>query len=487
MPKKGNSLDAVIIGSGPNGLSAAIRLALEGLSVKVFESAEVIGGGARSTELMQPQVIHDVCSAIHPMAIASPFLSRLPLNTFGLRWIHPLYPVAHPLDDGSAVLQHQSLENMSVEVGNDFKAWRNLYSNICENWENLLPDLMGPLRIPTQPVMAFQFGMKALVSAENLVNRHFSGRRARALFGGISAHSVLPLDKPVSAAAGMLLGAAAHTTGWPIPAGGSRSVSNALGDYFKHLGGVIETGRKIENMSMLPDSKVQLFDLTPAQLVQIDGLELPERLRKKLLGFRYGPGVFKIDYILSEPVPWSDSRCKGAGTLHLGGSFEEISDSEKQVNEGCHPDKPFVLAAQQSLFDRSRTPDNRHTFWAYTHVPAGSNRDMTVSIEKQIERFAPGFHDIILQRQTLTASGFEAYNANYIGGDINGGKQDLRQLFSRPVSLFNPYLLTKKGAFICSSSTPPGGGVHGMCGFHAAEAALDQIFKIRERDRQFRL
>lgn len=473
--------DAIVIGSGPNGLSAAIRLARQGLSVKVFEASDTVGGGMRTKELMQPGFHHDVCSAIHPLAMSSPYLKHLPLDEYGLEWITPELPVAHPMDDGPAVVMHHSLEQTMEELGTDGAAYRSAMEPIIRHWSTLTPDFLGPLRFPKHPINLALFGLKALQPASYFQKR-FKHERAKALFAGLAAHSILPLDSIATSAIGLVLGAAGHAVGWPLPKGGSQSIADAMAGYFKSLGGEIETGTEVKSTDQLPSHRCVLFDVTPRQLIQISGDLLPSSYRKRLENFQYGSGVFKVDYILNEPVPWSDPRCQKAGTVHLGGTFNEIAAGEKEMDDGGHAEKPYVLVAQQSLFDSTRTPDNRHTLWAYCHVPNGSTRDMTTEIENQIERFAPGFRDVIEERHTMNTSQFHDYNANYFGGDINGGRQDIWQLFTRPVHLIHPYATPAKGVYLCSSSTPPGGGVHGMCGYHAATLALKKEFGFNKKD-----
>ncbi|MEX2600277.1 MAG: NAD(P)/FAD-dependent oxidoreductase [Balneolaceae bacterium] len=471
--------DALVVGSGPNGLAAAIRLAQKGLSVKLFEAKETIGGGTRTLELTEPGFRHDICSAIHPMAVSSPYLATLPLQNHGLEWIHPDVPLAHPMENRPAVIQYHDLDRTAEELGLDRQAYSDLMSPLARHWAELTPDILAPFGFPKHPLRMAQFGLKAIQPAQRFGMKRFSGIEGRALFAGLAAHSIQSFEKPVTTAIGLVLGAAAHTVGWPMPRRGSQSIADALAGYFRELGGEIETGMTVESLNQLPNADAILFDLTPRQVDQIAGNRFPARYRKKLMQYRYGAGVFKIDYILNEPVPWSDSRCNLAGTVHVGGTFEEIAHSESLVSRGEHPDKPYVLVAQQSLFDESRTPDSRHTLWAYCHVPSGSDLDMTTAIENQIERFAPGFRDVVAARRTMTSADFEEYNPNYIGGDINGGLQDIRQLFARPVSLLNPYTTPAKGIYFCSSSTPPGGGVHGMCGYHAAQSVLKREFGIR--------
>ncbi len=479
-----HTYDAVVVGSGPNGLAAAIRLALEGLHVKIFEASDTVGGGMRTSALMQPDVMHDICSAIQPLAASSPFLDKLPLDDFGLEWIKPEYPLAHPMDDDPAVILQHDIEATAEELGTDRDSYLKVMNPIAENWEKLTNDFLGPLTFPAHPILMARFGLHAIQSAERFQKRYKTGR-AKALFGGLAAHSILQLDAPVTTAIGLVLGAAAHTVGWPLPKGGSQSIADSMAAYFTSLGGEIETGLEVKSMSQLPPHKCCLFDLTPRQVVEIAGDQLPGYYKKKLEKYRYGAGVFKVDYILREPVPWNDPRCKKAGTVHLGGTFSEIAESEKQMSQGNHSEKPYVLVAQQSLFDDTRTPDGRHTLWAYCHVPNGSERNMKPEIENQIERFAPGFRDLIEERHSMNTSEFETYNANYYGGDINGGRQDIWQLFTRPVHLINPYATPADGIYICSASTPPGGGVHGMCGYHAALLALRKEFGRTKKSLQF--
>lgn len=469
-------LDAIIIGSGPNGLAAAIKLAQEGLSVKVFEAAETVGGGTRTQELTLPGFHHDVCSAIHPMAVGSPFFKTLPLEQYGLEWIHPTYPLAHPLDNKPAAILHSSIDDTAAELKEDGAAYQSLFGAFVKRWDDLAPELLSPLNsFPAHPLLLAKFGLKALQPAESLANRQFETERAKALFAGLAAHSILPLDQISTAAIGLVLGTIGHKIGWPMPKGGSHKITKALAEYFKSLGGEVETGAEIKTLRELPQSKVILFGNTPKQILGIAGKTLPDSYAKKLRSFKYGAGVFKIDIALDGPIPWRDERCGDAGTVHLGGTMKEIARSEQQISKGNHPDKPYVLLTQQSMFDESRAPAGKHTVWAYCHVPNGSTQDMTEPLLRQIERFAPGFRDQMLDYHTMNTRAMEKYNANYIGGDINGGSQDITQLFTRPVGLLDPYHIPGTSMFICSSSTPPGGGVHGMCGYHAAESALKYL------------
>ena len=465
--------NAVVVGAGPNGLAAALALAQAGWSVEVFEAGETVGGGARSAELTLPGFVHDVCSAIHPLGAGSPFLSRLPLERHGLRWIHPPLALAHPFDDGTAAALSRSFEETGESFGKseDARAWERLLRPFSEAWEDLAPDLLAPLHLPRHPFRMARFGLLGLRPATALARR-FRGFRAQALFAGIAAHSCAPLEKAPTAAVGLMLAVAGHGVGWPQPAGGSQRIADALTSLLRELGGRITTGRLVKSVAELPPASACLFDLTPAQMLRLDGLRWPPRYRRRLDRYRYGPGVFKIDWALSGPIPWRAEACRRAGTIHLGGRMEEIAESERACWSGKESERPFVLAGQASLFDPSRAPAGSHTAWAYCHVPHGSTVDMTARIEAQVERFAPGFRDLILARHTKNTAQLETYNPNLIGGDINGGALLLSQLFTRPLVTFNPYATPDPRVFLCSSSTPPSGGVHGMCGYHAAQAVL---------------
>lgn len=468
--------DAVVIGSGPNGLAAAITMARKGFSVKVFESSDTVGGGTRTKELTLPGFRHDICSAIHPMAKTSPFLRSLPLEEHGVKWIYPEYPLAHPLEGEPAAVLHRSLSDTIASLGDDGRAYQKLFEPVVQNWDKLAPQLLGPLSlIPDHPILMAGFGFKALQSAESLARSTFNTSGAKALFAGLAAHSILPLDKISTSAIGLVLGAVGHVENWPYPEGGSHAITLAMADYLKTLGGEIETGRQITSLEDLPTSKVIFFNTTPAQLLDIAGELVPKKYARKVNRFEYGAGVFKVDLALDEPIPWRDEACKKAGTVHVGGTFEEIVASEQCLENGTHPKNPYVLVAQQSLFDDTRAPEGKHTCWAYCHVPSGSTRDMTEPILNQIERFAPGFRDIIIGKHTMNTRAMHDYNPNYIGGDINGGKQDITQLFTRPAGLFDPYHVPDTNMYLSSSSTPPGGGVHGMCGYHAAQSALKEF------------
>ncbi len=464
--------DAIVVGSGPNGLSAAIALAQAGLGVGVFESRSSVGGGMRSAELTLPGFTHDICSAIYPLGIGSPFFQTLPLSEHGLEWIQPAAPLAHPLDDGTAIMLERSVEQTAHWLQGDAKAYTKLMAPLLNNWSKLQDDLLGPLKIPSHPIAMARFAALAVQSATGLAKRTFEGERARSLFAGLAAHSIMPLDNILTAAFGLILGLLGHAVGWPLPRGGSQNIANALASVFRSLGGKIVTDVNVQNLDQLPPARLLLFDVTPKQLLSIVGERFPAHYRSQLERYRYGPGVFKVDWALSHPIPWKSRECLRAATVHIGGTLEEIARSEREVWEGKCPERSYIILAQPSLFDPSRAPIGQHTAWAYCHVPNGSTFDMTQRMEAQIERFAPGFRDCILARHTYSAAEMEGYNPNYIGGDINGGVQDIWQLFSRPVSCFAPYSTPIKGLYICSSSTPPGGGVHGMCGFHAARAAL---------------
>jgi phytoene dehydrogenase-like protein len=463
--------DAIVVGSGPNGLAAAITLAREGRSVAVVERADTVGGGTRSAELTEPGFVHDVCSAIHPLAAGSPFFSELPLSEHGLELVQPPAPLAHPLDDGTAVMLERSVEETAAGLGADRRTYRRLYGPLVEDKGRLLPFLLGSRPLPRHPLTAAGFGLLALRSAVGLAGR-FQEERGKALFIGLAAHSIQSLRRSPTASFGLVLGLLGHAYGWPIARGGSQAIADALASYLRSLGGEIETGRTVKSVDDLPSTKATLLDLTPRQVIGVAGHRLPARYLRALRRYRYGPGVFKVDWALDGPVPWTAEGCSRAGTVHLGGTAAEIVVSENAVWRGDAPERPYVLVAQQSLFDDTRAPEGKHTLWAYCHVPNGSTVDMTDRIEAQIERFAPGFRDRILGRSAMGPRDMESYDPNYVGGDINGGVQDLRQLYTRPVIRLNPYSTPVDGLYICSSSTPPGGGVHGMCGYFAAKAAL---------------
>ena len=463
--------DAVVVGSGPNGLAAAIELARAGLSVAVFEARDTVGGGARSAELTLPGFFHDVCSAIHPLAVASPFFKTLPLKQLGIEWIHPAFPLAHPLAGGAAIL-HRSVEETAAGMGEDSQHYRELFGALAAKARDLIEEVLAPAHLPKHLMLMTSFGKLAIQAATSFARSHFSGDAARALFAGLAGHSLLPLERRPTAAFGLLLGMLGHAVGWPLPKGGSQRISNAMSEYLTSLGGRIFTGVHVESLSMLPSSRVVMCDVTPRQFLHIGGAQLSAEYRRKLERYRYGPGIFKMDWALSDPIPWTAAQCRTAGTVHVGGRLEEIAAAEDAVGHGRHPEKPFVLVTQPSVFDATRAPNGRHTALAYCHVPNGSTLDMSARIESQIERFAPGFRDCIIGRRATTTAELEHYNPTCIGGDISGGVQDLRQLLKRPTSLTHPYNTSLRGVYLCSSSTPPGGGVHGMCGYHAARAAL---------------
>lgn len=468
--------DAVVVGSGPNGLAAAITLARAGHSVLLIEANHSLGGGARSAEVTLPGFLHDTCSAVHPLALASPFFRSLPLERFGLEWIQPGIPLAHPLED-RAVSLLRDLDETAARLRGDARAYRNLFQPLVRNWPKLVSEFLQPLlHFPRHPFALARFGLGAISPASFLARALFQQEEARALFAGIAAHSFLPLESIASAAFGLVLGMAGHAVGWPIPRGGSQAITQALAGYFRELGGKIETDRRLDSLGAVPKARAILLDLSAWQFARLAGDRLPTAYRARLRNFRRGPGVFKIDHALAEPVPWRAAECRNAGTVHLGGTLAEIAAAERAVARGEHPARPFVLVAQQSLFDETRAPHGRHTLWAYCHVPNGSTLDMAQRIEEQIERFAPGFRDCIVARHSSNTAELEKSNANLSGGEINGGAANLAQLLARPVFSANPYRTPLRGVYLCSASTPPGGGVHGMCGYHAARAALREIF-----------
>jgi len=465
---------ASIIGAGPNGLAAAIVLAQAGLEVEVFEAEPIPGGAARTLELTLPGFRHDFGSAVHPMAISSPFFASLPLQDYGLEWIHSPSPLAHPLDDGPAVVMERDLAQAESWLGSDGKAWRNLMGPFAKRWSEFVPEILRPLpAFPRHPFLMARFGLNAMLSARKLAFSFFREERARAFFAGFAAHSFLSLEAPLSAAFGLLMAIPAHSVGWPIPRGGSQSITKALCAHLEKLGGKIHCSARVDDLSSLRESDTILCDLTPRQLLQIAGKGLSPSYKKRLQNFRYGPAVFKVDYALSNPIPWKASECARAATVHLGGTFEEIAASEAAVSLGQHAERPFVLLAQPTLFDPSRVPAGKHIAWAYCHVPNGSTFDMLPRIEAQIERFAPGFRDCILARRVFSPAGLEQMDANLVGGDITGGVLDLKQFLFRPT--WRHYATSARNLYICSASTPPGGSVHGMCGYHAARLALSRM------------
>lgn len=477
MNTKNTEYDAVVVGSGPNGLAAAITLQREGLSVLLIEGKDTLGGGMRTADLTLPGYYSDICSAIHPMAAGSPFFQQLNLEKFGLEYINPPVLAAHPFEGGRAAVLKHSLEETASLLGKDKEAYLTLIGSTVRRWPLIAEDVLGPLHVPRHPVEMLRFGLPALRSGLGLAKK-FKTEEAKGLWAGMSAHSLLPLSQLTTAAIGLVLMANGHLKGWPIPKGGSQSIANALHQCFLSLGGKVQNGFYVKSLQELPSAKVVLFDVTPKQLLQIGSESFSGLYRRQLKRYRYGAGVFKVDWALDGPVPFKAKECLEAGTVHLGGTMDEIALSEKETAEGKLTDKPFVLLAQQSLFDGGRAPEGRQTLWGYCHVPHGSLADRTKAIEDQVERFAPGFKDRILARHTFNSAEMEAYNPNYVGGDINGGILDIGQLYTRPALRLSPYRTSAKGLYICSASTPPGGGVHGMCGFYAAKRVLKDVWQI---------
>lgn len=466
------SRKACVIGAGSNGLAAAIVLAQAGLAVDVLEAQSTPGGAARTLELTLPSFRHDFGSAVYPLGVASPFFSSLPLAAHGLEWIHSPAALAHPLDDGTAVLLYRDLTQTTKELRSDGPAWGNLMRPFVEHWSEFAQEILRPVSlVPRHPLLMARFGIVGLQSAQAIARR-FRDEHARALFAGCAAHSFLALDEPLSAAFAILMAVPAHAVGWPIARGGAQSITNALCSVLSSLGGTVHTSSPVESLAALSNYDVFLCDLTPRQLLRVAAQKLSSRYQRRLRQYRYGAAAFKVDYALSAPIPWKARECLQAASLHLGGTFEEIADSEKTVRRGRHPDRPFVLLAQPSLFDSSRAPAGKHTAWAYCHVPNGSTVNMLDKLENQIERFAPGFRDCVLARRVLPPADLENMDANLVGGDIGGGVMDIRQFLFRPTR--QHYATSARDVYICSSSTPPGGGVHGMCGYHAAKLALQR-------------
>ncbi|HYO48042.1 MAG TPA: NAD(P)/FAD-dependent oxidoreductase [Gemmatimonadota bacterium] len=479
-PPVGNGhavVDAVVVGAGPNGLAAAVTLALEGCRVVVLEAGPTIGGGARTEELTLPGFHHDVCSAVHPLGIGSPFLRTLPLAEHGLEWVHPDIPLAHPLEGDVAAALERSLQSTAAGLGTDGGAWRGLFEPLVDEWDSLAEDVLAPLHWPRRPGPLLRMAAGAARPAEGLAHARFAEGPARALFAGIAAHGILPLTRRPTSAVALLLGAAGHAVGWPFARGGAGRISAALGSLLTSLGGEILTGREVSALEQLPPARAVLLDVTPRQLLRIAGPHLNPRYRRRLAAFRYGPGVFKVDWALDGPIPWRAEACRRAGTIHVGGDIEEVAAAERAVHEGRAAERPFVLVAQPTCFDPSRAPAGKHVAWAYCHVPNGWSGEETVPIEEQIERYAPGFRERIVGRSARGPREIEAYNPNCIGGDIAGGMMDVRQSLARPLSPINPYTTPLRGVYLCSSSTPPGPGVHGMCGHHAARAALRGVLR----------
>jgi phytoene dehydrogenase-like protein len=475
-----NDYDAIVVGSGPNGLAAAITMARAGHSVLVLEANAIPGGGARSLPLTLPGFTHDICSAIHPLGIASPFFRELPLHEHGLEWIHPTIPLAHPLDDGPPALLSRDFTETGNSLDNthDARAWRNIFEPAARDWDLLADELLGPmLHIPRHPIALARFGLPALLPASVLARTLFKGERARALFAGLAAHSVMPLGALGTSSFGLVLGLLGHRVGWPLPRGGSQRITDALISYLRALDGDIVLERRVTSLHELPTARAVFLDITPRQFIAMAGPHLQPSYRSRLQRFQYGPAVFKLDLALDGPIPWRDERCAQAGTVHVGGTLDELIVSERAAWEREPAARPFVLVAQQSMFDPTRAPEGKHTVWAYSHVPHGYERDMTDVIENQIERFAPGFRQRIIARSTNSPAALEEKNHNYVGGDIGGGANNLMQLLARPVLSPVPWRTPLPGVYLCSSSTPPGGGVHGMCGWLAARAALSDLFR----------
>jgi phytoene dehydrogenase-like protein len=471
--RTGDGVDAIVVGAGPNGLAAAIELGRAGRSVRVYEAAETVGGGTRSSELTLPGFVHDPCASVHPLGIASPFFRSLDLARHGLEWVQPEAPVAHALAPGRSVILERDLAAIDGALGEDADAWRRLFGPLVREWERLLPAILAPVvRPPRHPLLMARFGLPAVMTATTLARLAFREPAARALFAGMAAHSMLRLGQPLSGSFGLVLGLLAHAVGWPLARGGSGAIAAALEAEARSLGVEIVTGHRVDSLAALPAARAVLLDVTPRQVLAMAGDRLPAGYRRQLEGYRYGPGVFKIDWALDGPIPWRDPATARAGTVHLGGTYRETATSEEAVGRGRIAERPFVLLVQPTIADQSRAPEGKHVAWAYCHVPNGAPDDMTAAIEAQVERFAPGFRDLVLAHAAKNAPAMETYDANYVGGDINGGIGDWRQLLFRPVVRWNPYTTPDPSLFLCSSSTPPGGGVHGMSGMLAAREAL---------------
>ncbi|HEY2734998.1 MAG TPA: NAD(P)/FAD-dependent oxidoreductase [Polyangiales bacterium] len=464
--------DAVVIGSGPNGLCAAIAIAQAGHSVLLVEAHDELGGGLRTGALTRPRFAHDICSAVHPLGVLSPFMRTLPLEQHGLTWLHAPLSAAHPLDGGRAAILERSIAATAARLGSDAQAYRALLEPLSRDPHALLSDLLGPLHIPNHPVPFVRFGLHGMRSARGLADSLFDGELARALFAGCAAHAILPLDKWFTAAVGLMFLLSGHATDWPVAEGGSGRIALALASYFRSLGGETRTGLRVERLADLPSARAYLFDLAPRQVAEIAEEQLPSGYRRRLLRYRYGPAIYKVDYALSQPIPWRAAECARASTVHVGGTLDEIARSERSTWDGQIAERPFVMVCQQSHFDSTRAPPGQHTGYAYCHVPFGCDVDMTERLERQIERFAPGFRSVVLDRHCTSPSDLEHYNASNIGGVISGGASDITQLFTRPVARLDPYSTPNPRLYLCGASTPPGGGVHGMCGYHAARSVL---------------
>lgn len=474
-----NKYDAIIIGSGPNGLSAAIRLQQLGLKTAIYEQASTPGGAVKTEEVTLSGFKHDLGSAIHPLGLASPFFQTLPLHEFGLEWVHPELPFIHPFLDGTAYAAYRSVEETAEQFGADRRKYISLMGNMVRDWEKIGPDLLKPIGIPSHPLPFVSFGIKAILSARQLAKYYFKEEKTRAFFYGCAAHSTLPLTNLASASFGLVLLAIAHKYGWPFPKGGASTLSNALVTYYESLGGRLHLDFPVTHINELPLSETYLFDLTPRQLLEIGGTQFSGLYKKRMSNYRYGAGIFKMDWALSDAIPFKNKRCSQSATVHLGFTTEEIEGSERaSFDNKLHP-RPYAIVAQHSIFDNKRAPEGRHTAWAYCHVPHGNLEDRTQAIEDQIERAAPGFKRVILARTSYNTAAMEALNPNLIGGDINGGIQDLAQLFTRPIVKWSPYSTPDPRIYICSSSTPPGGGVHGMGGYNASEKVISDHFKNR--------